>query len=145
MPSALNVNEMCTSTVAAFSIVHFVNHFYAKMINSSIRPSAKWLNRRLTNVNHVTKWANIRVCAAKHATATIMCDAKDSSMKRTHRFHALSAVTRHRKRRTSACRHVHTNLVAKVVPMIMMTTMMTINENSIKAERFRWICVKLRF
>lgn len=144
MPSALNVNEMCTSMVDAFSIVHFVNHFYAKTINSNIKPSAKSSNKRITNVNRVIKWANIHVYAAKHAIAMIMFAAKDSSMKRMHRFHVPSVITRHRKRKTSACRHVHINLVVKV-PMTMMITMMTINGNSIKTESFRWICVKMRF
>lgn len=127
MPSALNVSEMYTNTVDAFSIAHFVNRFYVKMINSNIRPNAKSSNRRLTNANRVIEWANTPVYVAKHAIAMIMFDAKVLNTKRTHRFHARSAITRHLKQKTSACRHVHINTVVKV-PTTMMI-MMTIIKN----------------
>lgn len=125
MLSALNVSGMFMSTVVEYSIVHFVNHFYVKTINLSIKQNVKWSNQRVTNVNRVIKWANIHVYAAKHAIVTIMYVVKDLNMKRMHRFHAPNAITKHRKRKTSACQRVRINLAVKV-PMTMMTMMMII-------------------
>lgn len=125
MPYALNVNAMFTNTVAEYSIVHSVHRFYVKMINLSIKQNVKLSNRKVTNVNRVTKWVNTHVYVAKHAIVMIMYVAKDLNTKRMHRFHAQSAITRHRKRKTSACQHVRISLVVKV-PMITMTMMMII-------------------
>ena len=126
MPYASNANEACMNTVDVFSIVHFVNHFFAKTINSSIRPSVKCWSKRPPSVNHAINWVNTHVCVAKCATAMITYDERDSSTRRMHRFHAQSATTKRRKRRSCPCRHVHTNLVVKLVPMIITTITMMI-------------------
>lgn len=125
MLSALNANAMCMSTAAEYSIVHFAHRFYARTINSNIKRNVKFSNRKVISVNRVIEWANIRAYVAKHAIVTIMCAAKDSSMRKMHRFHVQNAIMKRRKRKTSACRHARISSVVKV-PMITMIMMMII-------------------
>lgn len=100
MQYASNVNVMCTSMVDAFSIVHFVNRFSVKTINSNIRPSVKLLNPKAINVSRAINWVNTRVYVAKFVIAKIMYGARDSNTRKMHQFHAQNVITKHPKQRS---------------------------------------------
>lgn len=94
-----NASEEFGSMVVAFSNVHFVMDFYAKMINLSTKRHVKFSNRRISNARAVTDWVSILVCVVKPVTVKITYEGKDSNTRRIKLFRVQNVTMRHQSQK----------------------------------------------